>query len=472
MIILGTNSIKATGFDVDNSLRFNNGTADRLQRTQDTADSRKKFTLSYWMKKTKSVRIFLFHSFNGGEYIYHDYENDRLSMYSQTGGTLNFNVTPTRLFRDPSAWYHIVIAVDTTQGTASNRIKIYVNGVQETVFTNSTYPSQNLDCEIGTTSHLLNFGTYNVSSDTFDGYLAEAVLIDNQALAPDQFGEFDEDNGIWKPIKVSGLTFGTNGSYLEFKESGTGTNASGMGADTSGNTNHFAVANLTAVDQSTDTCTNNFCTINPLDFFPSTPDLQDGNLTYNKSSTGDTHNSFGTCTIGSTSGKWYFELKVGDGNAFMTGMVAMPHKAPDSAGAYVDDDGLYGISNNGAKTVAGSDTSSAVNSVTTNDIVGMAFDLDNGKFYMSKNGTWQNSGDPTSGATGTGSLGNISLGEFFVPMIGNRNYGATSLHYFNFGSPPYAISSGNTDGNGYGNFEYAVPSGYYSLNTKNLAEYG
>ena len=476
MIILGTNSIKdAGGFNVDNSLRFNNGTADRLQRTQDTADSRKKFTLSYWMKKTKSVRTMVLHSFNGGEYIYHDYENDRLSMYSQTGGTLNFNVTPTRLFRDPSAFFHIVIAVDTTQSTASNRIKIYVNGVQETVFTNSTYPSLNLDCELGTTSHLLNFGPYNVNGNTFDGYLAEVVLIDNQALEPDQFGEFDEDSGIWKPIKVSGLTFGTNGSYLEFKESGTGTNASGMGADTSGNTNHFAVNNLTAIDQSTDTCTNNFATMNPLDNFWQGFAFSDGNTTV---TTTNASQSYSTSSIMVSSGKWYVECKpVSGGSEPEIGIFSKltgANAGNNSQLSYNANGYAYRASNPGSVWYNGSAVSTSFSQYANGDIVGIALDLDNNKLYFSKNGTFGNSGNPTSGSTGTGAISIVAptsttLGAYAFAMNETFN-DQNKVFSWNFGNAPFAISSGNTDGNGRGNFEYAVPDGYLSLNTKNLSE--
>ena len=470
--ILPANSVTASGYDVANSLRFNDGSADRLQRTQDTADSRKKFTLSYWIKKTNNARIMVLHSFNSGNYIYHDYENDRLSMYSQTGATLNFNVTPTRLFRDPSAWYHIVIAVDTTQGTAANRMKIYVNGVQETVFTNSTYPGENHDCEIGTTSHLLNFGAYNVNSSPLDGYLAEVVLIDNQALAPDQFGEFDEDSGIWKPIKVSGLTFGTNGSYLEFKESGTSANASGMGADTSGNANHFAVANLTAVDQSTDTCTNNFATLNPLNNYWAAATFTQGNTVYTSNNSSEYY-GVSTSTIGVASGKWYFEAK----NSTNTdqGILGITSRTQTGRGTWLGSTSqAYGYySTGGVIRSSASDTSYGA-SYTANDIIGIYLDLDNNLMYVSDNGSLQNSG------TGHAITAAALTDSGFYHLAVGDNSDNTQVWQVNFGGTSgFAISSGNADDNGYGNFEYSpnitgdsVAKKFYALCSKNVAEFG
>ncbi len=209
-----------------------------------------------------------------------------------------------RLFRDPSAWYHIVVAVDTTQSTASNRVKIYVNGTQETSFSTETYPSQNLDTNFNDTNHQNILGAvYQIggSLQYYDGYMAEVVFIDGSQLTPTSFGEFDEDSPtIWKPIDVSGLTFGTNGFYLDFE------NASSLGADVSGNGNNFSVNNLTSIDQSTDTCTNNFATFNPLIIFYPTyvSTLSDGNLTATRSDNGGNHS-----TIMPTQGKWYAEFK-------------------------------------------------------------------------------------------------------------------------------------------------------------------
>ena len=449
-------------YEVANSCRFNDGDSPYLSKTYSGSGNKQTQTISVWVKRTtlgNNQSIFSSYASGSSFAFLRLRDDDKLQYYNHSNVELETN----RLFRDPSAWYHIVVKVDTTQATEGNRVKIYVNGTEETSFATATYPSQNAEVKFADDdSH--EIGRHN-TSDYFDGYMSEFVFVDGQALTPTSFGEFDEDSPrIWKPKNVSGLSLGTNGFYLDFEDS------SDLGADAKGSFD-FTANNLAATDQTTDTPTNNFCTINPLDYYPTRPADAEGNTVYNKSSTGDTHNSFANCTIAVTAGKWYYELKVGDGNGFMVGWVKTPHGAPDAAGAYASDSGLYVVKNAGEKIVAGSETGSAWNTVTTNDIIGLAYDFDNLKFYISKNGTWENSGDPTSGATGTGSFGNIAASTY-VPMIGNANYNATSLHYFNFGNPAFSISSGNADANGYGNFEYAVPSGYLALCTKNLGSDG
>jgi len=373
------------------------------------------------------------------------------------------------VFRDHSAWRHIVIAFDTTQGTASNKVKVYNNGTQITSFNTATYPGDNLDTQINSAvSHKIG-GLTGGTSQNLDGYLSEVCFIDGQQLAPTSFGEFDEDSGIWKPIDglADNLTFGDNGFYLEFKQSGTGTNASGMGADTSGNDNHFAVANLTAVDQSTDTCTNNFATWNPL--FrkgTTTPAFAEGNL---KSTFDDGGaNEFALTTFGVSAGKWYAEVKWTSNTgtaATATGILDMAYSGTADPNDSVTN--AFGYFGSGTKNVSGT-ASSYGDSYADGDIIGIAIDMDNNKLYFSKNGTFQNSGDPTTGATGTGAIG-IVAGVTYGIFASDYNNQVAEL---NTGSPAFAISSGNSDGNGHGNFEFAVPSGYYAINTKNLAEYG
>jgi len=471
MIILGTNSIKDTGYDVANSARFENSSSDYLNRTPSSASNRKTFTFSFWVKRTKlgtNDTIYNVRPDSNGA--------NRLSFHSTTD-TFRIALEPigkyiftTRKFRDVSAWYHIVAAFDTTQGTASDRVKIYINGVQEGSLVKgdggaATYPDQDSDLDINTTN-VINLGRdLETSSDFIDMYLAEFVFIDGQQLAPDQFGEFDEDSGIWKPIDVSGLTFGTNGFYLDFENSGS------LGADVSGNGNNFTVNNLTAIDSVSDVPTNNFATLNPLIYSSASKTYSEGNTAISTSDSGNwcaTQNN-----IGVSSGKWYMEIKITN-KAYLFA-VGVGFNPLDSNGSNVtafinstylvgEDTGTYGWRDNGALPQGGT----SISTYTTNDILMIALDMDNLKVYFGKNGTWENSGDPTSGATGTGSMGNLTAGEDYFFIVTPRN-GSASV---NFGSPAFAISSGNTDGNSYGNFEYAVPSGYYALNTKNLAEYG
>ena len=465
-LILGTNSIKDTGYDVANSLRFNSGSSDYLTRTFGTPTSAKTWTLSFWVKRSKlSDSQFYFNTDGGNEEDrIHFNSSDAFIWFEQnsSGGTVA-HLETTRKFRDISAWSHIVVARDSTQSTASDRIKLYINGVQETALDANTYPSQNDDSRFNTAvAHEIgarNAGTF------IDAYLAEIVLIDGQQLDATSFGEFDSDSStVWKPKDVSGLTFGNNGFHLDFE------NASSLGADVSGNSNNFTVNNLTSVDQSTDTCTNNFATLNPL--YKQDHAFSDGNLTHTSSSADW---DSGVSTIAASSGKYYFEAKVT--------AIEPPTRTILGVGDVRDANEIaedqFGLTNyNNGDTVAyygsdgsvyknGSSQSGSWSSFTTNDIIGMYVDLDNGKVYFHKNGTMQNSGDPTSGSTGTGAI-SITTGQTYV--FGLTHYGG-GAGQINFGSPPFSISSGNSDPNGYGNFEYD-PQGYYALNTKNLAEFG
>ena len=467
-LILGTNSIKDTGFDVANSCRFNKGSSDSLTRTQSSSPTHDdKGTLSFWFKRSLlGVDQYVFSVFqdSSNRMQMNIKDDDQLKLIQKTGGSTVISLITNRVFRDVSAWYHVVVSIDTTQGTASNRIKIYINGVQETSFGTETYPSQNENVFL-TKGTAVSLGAYDSgSSDHTSAYFSEIVMVDGQQLTPTSFGEFDEDSGIWKPIDVSGLTFGTNGFYLDFESSGS------LGSDVSGNSNNFTVNNLTAVDQSTDTCTNNSATLNSL-ATGSLITLSEGNLKATGNNASDS--STITATIGITSGKFYWEAKI------VNVVSGYPY-----LGIYEDFDSLVqgnlqGQANGtrvmtvyvvgGGTTLFKPGTDLTITAPANDDIIMFAVDKDNNKFYLGVNGTWYNSGDPTSGATGTGSLADLDANG--VVMFGSHNYNNSATE-LNFGSPSFSISSGNTDGNGYGNFEYAVPSGYYALNTKNLAEYG
>ena len=487
MIILGTNSIKAAGgFDVANSLRFNSGSSDSLNRSA-SAGNRKTFTISSWIKpSTTGYGVFFSGKSASTSYANVQFPNGSSKLQFteyQNGDTINLETN--RLFRDISAWWHVVIAVDTTQGTASNRIKLYLNGVQETSFATETYPSQNADTVFNSSSSTHRIGCNNdADGGFFNGYIAETVLIDGSQLAPDQFGEFDSDSGIWKPIDVSGLTFGTNGFYLDFENSGA------LGNDAAGS-NNFTVNNLTAIDQSTDTCTNNFNTWLATDPRASNFTLSEGNLKIYRSGTVNPGQSVYAQSMMPTSGKWYVEAKIVDQPAGDTGrlgianfesipgnMIVTPQSSSPSSVNAVEVS--FGTSGYVFFTINGSDTeNSSAPGFSSGDIIMLAVDIDNGKFYVGSQGAWWNysssatGGDPTSGSGYVSNSSDLFNGS---PICFHQGHSTgtskTSSLEWNFGSPSFSISSGNTDGNGYGNFEYAVPSGYYSLNTKNLAEYG
>ena len=484
-LILGTNSIKDTGFDVANSLRFNSGSSDSLSKAFSSHGTRTKWTWSIWFKRSK-----LSGSNVLGACYFNDSNEDRLEIdsngqmiwYSYQSNAYVGRLKTNRKFRDISAWYHLVLRWDTGDSTADNRMKIWINGSEETSFANRDNPSSDAES-------LFNYGDnsqqwvigHTANVNHWGGYMAEIVFCDNQKLEPTSFGEYNSDSPtIWQPIDVSGLTFGTNGFYLDFEDS------SALGNDVSGNNNDWTANNLTAIDQSTDTCTNNFATMNLLDVsLPSTFALSEGNLDALlngfSSSGGNTYpRAFSTFQL--TSGKWYAECKITEEND--SGIIGISARTAISyvnlGGTNYDWLGInahdYRYYHDGTK-MNNNSSSSYGTTWDGGDTIGIALDLDNLAVYFSLNGTFQASGDPTSGSSRTNAAFNLTAvastpnGAYKIG-IGTQGDANQTQGQWNFGSPPYAISSGNTDGNGYGNFEYAVPSGYYSLNTKNLAEFG
>ena len=466
-LILPSNSISAGGYEVDNSLRFDDGSSDYLNKTLSSGNTQK-WTISFWIKKMIGSGALLSVGTSGNyDQIY--FNANKFAYYSATGGSDDFFIYSEQVFRDSSAWYHIVLSVDTTQATASNRVKLYVNGEQVTTFdASNVYPSQNFNGRINSASqHNIGNRIYD-SAFYFSGHMAEVCFVDGQQLDPTSFGEFDEDTGIWKPIDVSGLTFGTNGFYLDFENSGS------LGADVSGNGNNFTVNNLTSIDQTTDTCTNNFATGNSLLKNPSnTLTFSEGNL---KIVTDASSRQNGFSTIGVTTGKWYGEFKLSS-DADNKAMIGIANGSGASETSRNNsflgtETATVSFYNSGTKYIDGS-SSSYGNSYASGNIIGIALDLDNSAVYFSINGTFQNSGDPTSGASKTGAISFTKGDDFWFMGFGDGSTSGAGVTWeANFGNPAFTISSGNSDGNGYGNFEYSVPSGYYALNTKNLAEFG
>jgi len=448
--ILGGNSAVG-GYAIDNSLRFNDNDSAYLNRTPSSAGDRRTFTLSVWFKLTVSP---------AGD---SNYERQILSADDGTGGNNNFDyiainntnkififgyegavnqqLTSTQVLRDTSAWYHLVVAFDTTQATASNRIKVYLNGNQITAFDTASYPSLNFQTRINNTNpHYI--GKYpDSSTQYFDGYMAEYHFIDGQQLDASSFGEFDEDSGIWKPKQYTG-TYGTNGFYLDFENSGS------LGADQSGNGNNFTPTNLASTDQTTDTPTNNWCTLNPLDTLSGST-FSEGNL---KIDTSVSQQGFTRSTMALQTGKWYFEAKITTSNVReQVGLYKTDGNLTDGTAriAYYS---RYGYIYKGNSLFATGAT------FGNGDIIGTAFDLDASTVSFYKNGTLQ--GTVTSIDSSTWS-----------PMFGDGSDLYACGAIYNFGNPPtgFTIASGNTDDNGYGNFEYAPPSGYLALCTQNLA---
>jgi len=473
-LIGGANSASG-GYEIDNSVRFNQNDHCLTQTFSTSSTSRKKWTFSVWFKRSNlinSAALFTAGASGGNDEMTIRLEGHKIDWqeYDVSASAMDGQLISNNLLRDPTAWYHLVCKWDSTDGTAGDRMKMYLNGVEITSFSTDNNPTQNYDSQASNTVlHNVGRQSWNSASD-FDGYMADVNFVNGTALDASYFGERDEDSGIWKPKKPDVSAYGANGFFLEFQQTGTSQNSSGIGADTSGNDNHWAVSNLASGDVTEDTPTNNFATMNPLVYNYANITYSEGNLHL---LTGNSENSFTTNTIAPAKGKWYAEIKVTDvGSDALLGITRLPVPVGPNhySGQQAYDVAYY--SANGQKATGGS-FSSYGNSYTTNDIVGIAMDLDNDKVYFSKNGTYQNSGDPTSGATGTGAISIPSLAEepFVFIAVGEWNGSDTSTFEVNFGNPTFSISSGNTDGK-YGNFEYAPPSGYYALCTKRLATYG
>ena len=462
-------------YEVANSCRFNRADTAYMHKTPSSTGNRDVWSWSAWIKRsTLGALQVIFEAGDGGSnYTQIAFNSsDQLDFQDDGGGRLKTN----RLFRDVSAWYHLLIVFNSADGTAGDRMRIYVNGTEETSFAtdDTANVAQNEDSEMNLSSRVIRLGYGNEDDYAFGGYMAEVVLLDGTAATPTSFGEFDEDTpSVFKPKDVSGLTFGTNGFYLDFEASGN------LGNDANGGTDLTEV-NLAATDQATDTPTNNFCVMNPIASQTRIQTLSEGNLraTYSSGSNGGTN----WATIAATAGKWYAECLVNTmgSNGTNIGVLNVdstefPDHSSTALGADNFSAGYYktGILYRSSETNHTGNTNSDFDSYDANDIISIAMDLDNGFFYWAKNGTWQNSGDPTSAATGTGGVAtsHLTASETYTFTAWIRN---GSVITWNFGNPPttFSISSGNADADGYGNFEYAPPSGYFALCTKNLAEYG
>ena len=462
--ILSGNVASATagGYEVANSCRFNDGDSPDLQKTNGSSGNRKTWTFSAWIKR--GVLGTTQNFFSGGTdgdnqnytRIQFNTDNDIYIAHVDGGSTATEKQTDMK-FRDVSAWYHIVWVLDTTQGTAANREKLYVNGVQVTSFSTNTIPAEDYETTMNENVGIFvgnQLGTW----EFFDGYMAEVCFIDGQALTPTSFGEFDEDSPtIWKPIDVSGLTFGTNGFYLDFEASDN------LGNDANGGTD-FTETNLAATDQAVDSPTNNFCTMNPLDNYYANATLSEGNL---KVVTGSSREASSSSTFYLTQGKWFWETKFLSSSAPFVGIQPVVSSSNTATAAVLQTNGLGILKTGKVETTDGSGGSTELASYdtfTTNDIIGVALDLDGNKIYFYKNGSIL--GESGVSITDPASTTN---GHYMVAI---GCIAGTDTISMNFGNPAFSISSGNADDNGYGNFEYEVPSGYYALCTKNLAEFG
>jgi len=444
-------------YEVERSLRFNDDDSAHLNRTPSSAGNRKTWTISFWFKRCTlssspdGQRVFS--AYNGSDGQYQSglkfRVTDRLQIFNMPNGSMDTNLQTNRLFRDVSAWYHIVVAVDMTQSTASDRVNIYVNGVQETSFSTENYGTQNTDWWFNNNSKqtIGRDGAY--LGQKIDGYLAEVNLIDGFQYDSSYFGETNAVTGQWNPKKYTG-SYGTNGFYLNFSDN-SGTTATTLGKDYSGNGNNFTPNNFAVSDAVKDSPTNNFCTLNALDFTGGS--LVEGNLKQDNSGATNTSGTFGM-----QSGKWYWEIYF---NSSSGGVFGVGIGESKKGSALNDLTRHYGYSTNGQfyTTVNGSSTAAGYGAtLSAGDILGVKFNADTREIDFLKNNSSQ-------GYTVT-----LADGFLYLPGFHANNSDIT----VNFGQDSTfagaKTAQGNTDANGKGDFYYSVPSGFKALCSANLPE--
>tara|TARA_B100000700_G_scaffold116068_1_gene130631 strand:+ start:7248 stop:9590 length:2343 start_codon:yes stop_codon:yes gene_type:complete len=424
---------QASGYEIDQSIRFNDDDSAFLARTP-SASNRKTWTWSAWVKRADlfngSVPQILLSAGDGGS-------NDFIMQFGQSDDTLRIsdyisttqsNLITTQLFRDVSAWYHFVLAYDTTQGTAANRIKLYVNGSQVTAFGTEIYPSENQDLVINSAiAHNIGRGAYS-SNGYFSGYMAEINFVDGTALAPTAFGETNT-NGVWVPIAYAG-SYGTEGYFIDGRDS------SDLGDDESGNGNDFSSSGLAAADQMSDSPTDNHSTLNLLSNGTGA-DPSDGNLKFSTTSS-----ATGTMvsTIPVSSGKWYCEVTVTTGSANGALGIRSITQSSVTSNTLGNQTLDYAYRGNGQKFNSNTKASYGT-AYTTNAIVGIALDLDSGTIKFLNDNSDQ--GNAYTGISGT-----------FVFAVGDDNSSSAFAGTFNFGAS---------------SFTYTPPTGYKALNTANLS---
>jgi len=448
-----------------------------LTRTQ-TAGNNQKFTYSCWFKvgdlnSSETSPRLLHTELSNVLYMRLNLrlsDSCKLDWYFASGGT-DYYLRTNRSFRDTSAWYHLVIAADSTQGSGSDRMKMYINGVQETSFAQSSYPPQNLDMAVNNNGTPMTISKSGLSDGYFTGLMSYVAFVDGTAELPTIFGETDSVTGQWK-IKTEitpSVAWGTNG-FLILKNGNSLT-------DESTNSNNFTLGGGTLTN-TLDCPDNVFCTINPLNSYWAGGTFSNGNNTVvlpNKSG------AWNTGTLGMTSGKYYWEIKctgTSNGGELQFGIADKSPTGNTGSGVAgtafgINSNGEYGIyAYNGAFIGNGvSNPYTSYGSSTANGIAMFAVDLDNNKFYGGANGTWFASGNPATGANGKTiqAVADTQDGCYY-PAVGTYQ-GYTGTVECNFGNGYFgttAVTSAGTAGSTPGVFEYDVPSGYQPLSTKGL----
>jgi len=431
----------------------------RIQRTPSSSGSNSKFTFSAWVKRGTLGALSPMFSAGSNSQIVFDAQ-DELGVYNGATVILETN----RVFRDTSAFYHIVVTLDATQ-SGTDKAKLYVNGVQETSFKTdgrSSFSSLAKANQSGEVQDIGSDGTGN-----FLGLMTHVHMTDNYAYPASTFGETDSTSGIWKPKTLPSVTYGTNGFFLKFENSGN------LDLDSSGNNLTFATTGT--LTQNVDTPTNNCTTLNAIANTQTATVLTNGNTTHT-----DTGGSWlgAYSSLGANAGKWYAEGKITDRMNYSFGViqnggdsVANINTANNNLiGRWNDGWGFNGNNGSTNKKYHNNSTTDPYGEVfADNDIFMIAVDVTGGKIYFGRNGTWFDSGNPATGANPA------FTGETFTDSVHFASGMESGSLSWNFGSGYFgtsAVASANADANGHGQFEYAVPSGFYTLNTKNIKEFG
>ena len=469
-------------YQIAQSLRFRASNSAYLTRTPSVSGNQQKMTLSAWVKigaldnrgTERGCYLLNAQAFSNGSQRFYFYisSGGMQVSYSAIQTATYIAVVSSAVFRDPSAWYHVVFSIDLSQASYTNGVKMYVNGQQITSFSATTY-SSGYSPTINSSSygHYIN-GYYDTNGGwTYtDAYLAEYYFIDGQQLDPSYFGQTDSVTGAWLPIKYTG-TYGTNGFYLPFNDA-TSTTTIGydrqLGLTDSSKNNWTAsgisVTSGTTYDSMIDSPTNyndggynrgNYCTLNPLTN-NSNITLSSGNLNWATSITA-AGNYWSRASIAVSSGKWYWEVTpsdVGGGQNIQPGIQSVTTSAVGS-GTAQDVGSGYAFIADGTK-VTGTTVTSYGSAYVAGNVIGIALDMDNGAIYFSINNTWQNSGNPTSGSSKTGAAFTGISGSYtaLISVASGGGTLRTTAGSMNFGQRP---------------FSYTPPSGFLALNTYNLA---
>lgn len=448
----------------------------RLSDTMGTPTLGTKFTYSCWVKRSalgSAQTIASMWSDSSTHIVLRFDLQDNLSFYATQSSTYPLELETNAVFRDTSAWYHIVAKVDTTQATSSDRCKLYVNGSEQTSLSASTYPSQDATFTAnasGTTHYVGGRG----DGSYWDGLITHAHFTDGYAYDASDFGQTDSTSGIWKPKTSPSVTYGTNGFFLKME------NSSDMGEDSSGNNNDFTTSGT--ITQTEDTPSNNFSVIN----FNFNPDPTNGALGANANgglsfTTNFTSQSImGVSTLGVNSGKWYAEFKLtgesGSGEALCGIGYDIYDNATSSMGS--EESFFWSVCSNGDTKFGGSAKGANAWSTTytTNDIISVAMDLDNNRVYFAKNGQYANgSGSWNQAFTASPAYLSITADKTYFFMAGDKSTSQNASWTCNFGNGYFAttaVASSNSDSAGLGLFEFSVPANYYSLCTNNIKNYG